>query len=256
MAATRIAVERRGAVVRLALADAGGRDLAPDVVAGLADTLAEFADDPAVRVAVLDGAGGLFGRDWDWGAVHAANGDPVELRRLCATFQAIADTSLPLIAALDGDAVGAGLGLALVCDVRLAAAGARFGFPTSSGGLLPLGGGAARLARTAGRATALRLLLTGELLSAADALACGLVSGVYPPDRLATETERLADVIATRGPLAVRYAKEAVARGAEMPLDQALRFETDLTIILQTTVDRAEGVRAFVEKRPPSFSGQ
>jgi enoyl-CoA hydratase/carnithine racemase len=140
--------------------------------------------------------------------------------------------------------------------VRLAAEGARFGFPDSVSGVPPIAGGVARLARLAGRGTALRLLLTGETIGTDEALACGLVSGVHPPGRLHAEAERLASVIASRGPIATRYAKEAVSRGTEMPLDQALRFETDLTIILQATADRAEGIRAFAEKRLPRFGGQ
>lgn len=253
MAQIRVRVERRGPVAWLRAADTPAA-LTLDGIAGLADVLSGLADDSAVRVAVLGGE--LFGGRWDWDATLSAPPSPDELRRLSATFQGIAESAVPLIAVIDGEALDAGLELALACDVRLASQRARFGFPASNAGLLPLGGGAARLARLAGRGAALRMLLTGEPIDAAEALACGLVSGVYPAERLAAEVERLADVIASRGPLAVRYAKEAVARGPEMPLEQALRFETDLTIILQTTGDRAEGVRAFAEKRPPTFHGQ
>ncbi len=100
------------------------------------------------------------------------------------------------------------------------------------------------------------MILTGESVSANEALRIGLVSAVVPRDRLAEEAAAISQRIAERGALAVRYAKEAVARGTEMPLDQALRFETDLTIILQTTEDRAEGVRAFLEKRDAEFKGR
>jgi enoyl-CoA hydratase/carnithine racemase len=99
------------------------------------------------------------------------------------------------------------------------------------------------------------MILTGEPIDAADALRIGLVSVLVPRDRLLAEAETIATRIAERGPLAVRYAKEAITRGLEMPLEQALRFETDLTIILQTTEDRAEGVRAFLEKRNAEFKG-
>ena len=100
------------------------------------------------------------------------------------------------------------------------------------------------------------MILTGEPIDAEEALRIGLVSAVVPRDRLLAEVEAIASRIAERGPLAVRYAKEAISRGLEMPLEQALRFETDLTIILQTTEDRAEGVRAFLEKRGAEFKGR
>ena len=112
------------------------------------------------------------------------------------------------------------------------------------------------LARLVGRAEALRLVLLGEVIDADEALRIGLVSAVYPPDDLFPAAESLALRMASRGPIALRYAKEAVRRGLEQPLDQALQFETDLTIILQSTEDRDEGVRAFLEKREPKFKGR
>ncbi len=242
-----LTIERRGS---LAIVSYDGDRLTLDLCVHLADVLAGLADDASVRVALL--GRGLFALRWDRDGIAG----PDDLRRLSATVQAIAETPLPLIGVIDGDAFDAGFELALACDVRLAADRARFGFPDSTAGLPPLAGGAARLVRLAGRATASFMLLTGESLAAHEALACGLVSGAYPQERLADEAERLANAIAARGPIAVRYAKEAVSRGAEMPLDQALRFETDLTVILQTTRDRAEGVAAFAEKREPRFRGE
>jgi len=100
------------------------------------------------------------------------------------------------------------------------------------------------------------MVLTGEPVDAQEALRIGLVGAVAPPEVLATVTEAIASRIAERGPLAVRYAKEAVSRGIDMPLEQGLRYETDLTVILQTTEDRTEGVKAFLEKRKPEFRGR
>jgi enoyl-CoA hydratase/carnithine racemase len=161
----------------------------------------------------------------------------------------------PVICAVNGDATSAGLELALACDLRIAAEGARFSLPETASGLLPMAGGSQRLPRLVGRGEALRLLLLAEPIDAAEALRIGLVSAVVPGERLLAEAEALAFRLASRGPIALRYAKEAVRRGLEQPLDQALRFETDLTVILQTTEDRAEGVRAFLEKREPRFRG-
>ena len=123
-------------------------------------------------------------------------------------------------------------------------------------GVIPWAGGTQRLPRIVGRGKALEMILTGEAVDAQEALRIGLVSRVTPADQLMAEAEALAGRIAERGPIAVRYAKEAVSRGLDMTLEQALRYETDLTIILQTTRDRAEGVRAFLEKRDPRFEGR
>jgi enoyl-CoA hydratase len=171
-------------------------------------------------------------------------------------FGCLAALAKPVVCAVNGEAASAGLELALACDIRIAAEAARFSLPELSMGLLPMAGGLPRLARLVGRGKALELALTGDEIDAAEALRIALVSAVVPADRLAAEADAIAGRIAERGPIATTYAKEAVSRGIDMPLEQALRFETDLTIILQTTEDRAEGVRAFLDKRKPEFKGR
>jgi enoyl-CoA hydratase/carnithine racemase len=146
--------------------------------------------------------------------------------------------------------------MALACDIRVAADDARFALPEVGMGSLPLAGGSQRLPRIAGRAVAASMLLLGDELDAHAAHHAGIVSRVFPSADLAAEAEALATRIAAHGPLALRYAKEAVYQGSEMTLDQALRHELDLSVILQTTSDRDEGVRAFSEKRPPRFEGR
>jgi enoyl-CoA hydratase/carnithine racemase len=171
-------------------------------------------------------------------------------------FGCLAELPKPVVCAINGDATGGGLALALACDVRVAAEGARFSLPETGMGLVPMGGATQRLVRIAGRGKATEIVLTGEPVDAAEALRCGLVSAVVPRAKVAAEAERVAEVIASRGPLAVQYAKEVVSRGIDMPLEQGLRYETDMTVILQTTEDRAEGVKAFLEKREPKFKGK
>ncbi len=218
----------------------------------LEEACAAVNDDPAVRVAILAAEGDVFSSGWHADALAAP-----ELRSLAAPpFAGLEAMGQPVICALNGDAISAGLELALACDVRLAAEGARFALPETAQGMLPMAGGTQRLARLVGRAEALRLILLAEEIDAAEARRIGLVSAVLPPDKLLVEAEALALRMASRGPIALRFAKEAVRRGLEQPLDQALRFETDLTVILQTTEDRAEGVRAFLEKREPKFKGR
>lgn len=223
------------------------------------DEACAAANDVAdVRVVVLTAAGDVFSTGWEPAELSPEGFDPGEGRRqhqASPPFAGVEALGQPVICAINGDAISAGLELALACDLRIAAEGARFSMPETARGLLPMAGGTQRLPRLIGRAEALRLLLLGEAIDAAEALRVGLVSAVVPGDRLLAETEALALRLASRGPIALRYAKEAVRRGLEQPLDQALRYETDLTVILQTTADRAEGVRAFLEKREPEFKG-
>ncbi|MBA7495158.1 Crotonyl-CoA hydratase [subsurface metagenome] len=168
----------------------------------------------------------------------------------------IASIDRPVIAAINGDALGQGLELALSCDVRLASDRARFGFPQVASGLIPVDGGTQRLPRLIGRGKALELILTAETISAEEALAIGLVSQVVPLENLAAEVEALAQTIASKAPIALRYIKEAVNKGLDLTLEQGLRLEADLYFLLHTTADRTEGIKAFLKKRPPKFKGQ
>ncbi|HYM16747.1 MAG TPA: enoyl-CoA hydratase/isomerase family protein [Dehalococcoidia bacterium] len=204
-----------------------------------------IADDPSVSVVQLTAEGTLFSRGW--------SGPPPASGRL--PFRSLERLPQPVLACVSGDAVGAGLELALACDLRIATAAAHFTMPLPAADAAWLG--AQRLPRLIGRGRAAEMLLLGGPISAATARAWGLVNAIAA-DRvdLADLAGRLTQTIASRSPLALRYAKEAIAQGLEMPLEQALRYETDLTVILQTTADRAEGVRAFMEKRPPHFTGR
>ena len=221
----------------------------------LGEVARRVAEMPAVRAVIVRAGGADFGLGWSAEALATPEG-ALGTPPLAAGIDALAAVPQPVIAAVAGRAHSAGLEVALACDIRFAAADATFAMPDAAAGGVPRGGGTQRLPRAVGRAHALRLLLTGEAIDAAEARRIGLVSRVIESSRLDLEAQSLARTIAERGPLATRLAKEAVHRGAEMPLEQALRYELDLTVLLQSTADRAEGVRAFLEKRPPHFAGE
>ena len=207
-----------------------------------------ISDDRAVHVVLLTADGDDFSRGG--GAAQQAF-DPSQAPGL----RCLEEMGQPVIACIQGEAAAEGLELALACDLRIAAVGALFSMPQVANGSTPSLGGTVRLPRIVGRSIASAMILLGQTLDAAEALRYGLVNAVVPAADLRTRAEEMAAAIAAQGPLAVRYAKEAMREGTDMPLSQALRFETDLTIILQTTADRAEGVRAFLDKRPPKFTG-
>lgn len=170
--------------------------------------------------------------------------------------KAIASIDRPVIAAINGDALGQGLELALSCDIRLASQKARFGSPQVALGLIPMDGGTQRLPRIVGKGKALELILTAETINAEEAFEIGLVNKVVTGENLASEVEAVAKAIASKGPIALRYVKEAVNKGLDLTLEQGLRLEADLYFILQTTKDRTEGIKAFLKKRPPQFKGE
>ena len=162
----------------------------------------------------------------------------------------------PIIAAIRGFALGGGLELALACDIRIAAEDAQLGLTEVNLAIIPGGGGTQRLPRVVGRGKALEMILTGVRVPADEALRIGLVERVVPVAELMPAALALARTMADKAPIALRYAKEAVVSGLAMSLADGLRLENDLSTLLRTTEDRAEGARAFVEKRKPKWSGQ
>jgi enoyl-CoA hydratase len=218
-----------------------------------------LATDDEVRVIVVTGAGE---RAFSVGAdvrEFVAPQTPVRFRdqrRLVDFRRAMDRCPQPIIAAINGLALGGGLELALACDIRIAAAGATLGLTEINLAIIPGGGGTQRLPRLVGRGKALEMILTGARLPAEEALRIGLVERVVPDGEVLKAATALAQTIAAKAPVAVRFAKEALVKGLELPLAEGLRLESDLSTLLRTTEDRTEGARAFLEKRAPRWTGR
>jgi enoyl-CoA hydratase/carnithine racemase len=218
-----------------------------------------LAGDDDVHVIVVTGAGE---RAFSAGAdirEFVAPAVPVrfrEERRRLDFRQAMDRCPQPIIAAIRGYALGGGLELALACDIRIASEDAQLGLTEINLAIIPGGGGTQRLPRLVGRGKALEMILTGARLPAAEALRIGLVERVVPPGDVHSSAMELARTLADKAPVALRYAKEAVVKGLELPLADGLRLEGDLSTLLRTTEDRQEGARAFLEKRRPKWQGR
>ena len=171
-------------------------------------------------------------------------------------FEAVERSPKPVIAAINGFCLGGGMELALACDIRIASVTAKFGQPEVNLGIIPGGGGTQRLPRVVGLGAALRLILTGELIGADEALRLGLVEEVLEPGQLLERAKAIAETIAARSPVAVAAAKEATRAAVSLPLDEGLKLETALFQLCFSSEDKREGVRAFLEKRAATFLGR
>jgi enoyl-CoA hydratase len=171
-------------------------------------------------------------------------------------YEAVERCPKPVIAAVNGYCLGGGMELALACDVRIASADAQFGQPEVKLGIIPGGGGTQRLPRVVGLGAALRLILSGEMIDAEEALRIRLVEEVVPPHELMARALALGEMFASRSPVAVAAAKEATRAALGLPLDDGLKLEAALFQLCFSSADRAEGVRAFLEKRAAEFTGR
>lgn len=162
----------------------------------------------------------------------------------------------PTIAAVTGNAIACGLELILACDIRIASETSQFSLSHIQNNIIPMNGGTQRLPRLIGKGWALEMILTGKILNAQEAYRIGLINKVTSKEGVAGAAMDLAKEICLKGPIALRYAKEAIYKGMDMSLDQGLRLEADLYLLIHTTKDRREGIKAFLEKRTPKFEGK
>jgi enoyl-CoA hydratase len=225
----------------------------------LGDCLKRVRADDAIRVLILTGAGEkafIAGADIN----ELSQQTPVNGREFTLYGQEIIHRleklGKPAIAAINGFALGGGCELALACTLRIASRNAKLGQPEVKLGIIPGYGGSQRLPRLCGKGVAHELILTGEMITAEEALRVGLVNRVVEPGELLATAEAIARKIIANAPLAVKYALEAVERGMEMPQEEGLYLEATLFGLCCATQDMREGTRAFLEKRPPKFEGR
>ncbi len=239
----------------------------PEVLNALNDqTIAEIdccfagiATDDRIGVVILTGAGDkAFVAGADIRELASQDPERARARALAGqrAFSRIEQCGKPVIAAINGFALGGGLELALACHLRYVSNQARLGLPEVSLGILPGYGGTQRLQRIVGRGRALQLILTGDMIGAGEAVAYGLANGVSPADELLPTVRKVAETLISRGPVALRYALDAVLRGGEVSLPEGLAIEADLFGLISATEDMKEGMSAFLEKRPANFVGQ
>jgi len=218
----------------------------------------ELERDDEIRVVIITGAGEkafVAGADINEFAGKTA----LQMRSTMKgrrAFDAMEDFPKPVIAMINGFALGGGCELALSCDMRVASTRAKFGQPEIKLGIIPGGGGTQRLTRLIGEGKSMELCLTGDMISAEEALQLGLVNHVYPPEELEAKTMELAGRIAEMSPVAVSMVKKSVKNAARLNLQAGVEAEVDLFAMCFSSEDKEEGVRAFLEKRKPNFTGR
>jgi enoyl-CoA hydratase len=258
MALQNVLIEQRGRIARVTVNR-------PDKlnalnVATRNDLVTAFEDlgrDTEVRVVVITGAGDkafVAGADINEFAGMTAVGQRAAMKR--GPFDAVEQCPKPVIAMINGFALGGGCELALACDIRIASSKSKFGQPEIKLGIIPGGGGTQRLTRLVGEGRTMELILTGDMIGAAEAERIGLVNYVVAPEELEAKTLEVANKIAEMSPIALAMAKQAVKNAARLDLRAGLEAEVDLFALCFSSVDKEEGVRAFIEKRKPEFKGK
>lgn len=229
-----------------------------DLLVEMHKVLAEIHYDDEIKALIITGEGKSFVAGAD--ISEMADMEPLDARKFAllgnSVFTTIEEMEKPVIAAINGFALGGGCELALACDIRLASEKAKLGQPEVGLGITPGFGGTQRLMRIVGPAKAKELIFTGRTIDAQEALSIGLVNHVYPVDALLVEAKNMAREIAAKAPVAVQFCKRAMNEGFEMDLQRGLQLEADLFALCFSTHDQSEGMGAFCEKRKAEFQGK
>lgn len=232
--------------------------ISTQLLTDLRQAIDEIERDKEIRVVIITGAGRAFMAGADISQLAKMN--PLEVNewnhRIIEYFGALEKLKQPVIAAINGFALGGGLEVALCCDIRITAENAKLGQPEVSLGIIPGGGGTPRLPRTVGRAKAMEMLLTGDMIDAQEAYRIGLVNKVVPEGEALKAAEEMAARILKRGPLATMLVKDAVVVGKDLPLDAAIEYAHKNLTLCFASEDTKEGLSAFLEKRPPKWKGK
>ena len=227
-----------------------------DVRVRLADEITRCGADGKVRCVIVTGSDVAFAAGADIGEMAEAGPVEVMSRNVQKYWRAIMDCPKPVIAAVEGFALGGGLELALCADIIIAGEGAKLGLPEVKVGILPGGGGTQKLARLVGRQRAMLLIMTGRMFGAAEALSMGVIGEVAPTGQALPRAIEIAREIAAMPPISIMQIKEIINAGVNAPLDTALMLERKAFQLQFATRDQKEGMRAFMEKRKPKFEGQ
>ena len=230
--------------------------LSYDLVKEISLAMEAFDLDQEIKAIVLTGGEKVFAAGADIKEMVDATPFDERIQGRMSYRDKINRISKPVIAAVSGYALGGGCELAMSCDLIIASETARFGQPEVNIGTIPGSGGTQRLTRTVGKYRSMEMVLTGEFLSASDAERFGLVNKIVPVELLLEEAKSIAKKIATKSPVSIRLAKEAILKSFNTPLDEGLEFERKCFYLLFASEERKEGMKAFIEKRKPQFKGK
>ncbi|SFC72100.1 enoyl-CoA hydratase [Bacillus sp. OV322] len=226
------------------------------MVSEVAQAFLEFEKNERIKVLLLTGNGRAFAAGADIAEMADKDSISLELLNQFKDWDHIISIKKPIVGAINGLALGGGFELALCCDVLFAAEDAKFGFPEVNLGVMPGAGGTQRLTKALGRAQALQWLWTGDLMSAQEAYSYGLLTKIMPRELLMEESLKFAEKIAEQPILSIRLIKESVIKAIDYPLQEGMQFERKNFYMLFSSEDQKEGMKAFIEKRKPSFKGK